>query len=137
MIRSNLIRRTGIAKFKRALDAYALRQRVTAENVANVQTPDYKSRKVIFEENLQKARAGSVTMTPVPNPPRAIPIVPPQQRFVQLRNDDSGYFNGTNDVNLETEMTDLTRTAMAYNLVAKMTRGTFDLLRSAIAGRIK
>ena len=137
MLRSNLIRRTGVAKFKRALDAYALRQRVTAENVANVQTPGYKSKKVIFEENLQKAAAGTITMTPVPNPPRAIPLTAPRQRFIQLRNNDSDYFNGTNDVNMETEMTDLTRTAMAYNLVARMTRGTFDLLRSAIAGRVK
>ena len=44
MIKGYLLPRAGIRKLKDALDAYALRHRVTAENVANAQTPGYRSK---------------------------------------------------------------------------------------------
>ena len=41
---------------KTALDAYALRQKAIASNVANIDTPGYKRLEVPFESQLQKAQ---------------------------------------------------------------------------------
>ena len=40
---------------ERALDGVALRQRVTAQNIANVMTPGYQAQKVSFEDSLSAA----------------------------------------------------------------------------------
>ena len=47
-----------------ALDGLAMRQRVIADNVANIQTPGYHAKKVAFEDALSKAvgnGSGAVT----------------------------------------------------------------------------
>ncbi len=136
MIGKHFLPRTGIGKLRQALDAYSLRQRVTAENIANVQTPGYSSKKVLFEENLKDACSRRLRMTPVPVPPRGFPVAPTAMTPLRVENEGSGYFNGVNDVNMETEMIDIARTNMAYNMVARMTKGTIDKLRSAIAGKV-
>jgi len=40
---------------ERALDGVALRQRVTAQNIANVMTPGYQAQQVSFEDSLSAA----------------------------------------------------------------------------------
>jgi flagellar basal-body rod protein FlgB len=42
---------------KKALEASALRQRVAAANIANLETPGYVPRKVLFEELLRRPAA--------------------------------------------------------------------------------
>jgi flagellar basal-body rod protein FlgB len=44
---------------RKALDAAALRQKIAASNLANVQTPGFKPRKVEFEALLTKMQASS------------------------------------------------------------------------------
>jgi len=50
---------------ERSLDVAALRQQVTANNIANINTPGYRPQQVLFEEelrqNLQEARPRIVT----------------------------------------------------------------------------
>ena len=38
----------------KGLDAASVRNKVIADNIANVDTPGFKRREVIFEENIQK-----------------------------------------------------------------------------------
>ena len=46
---------------KTALGAASLRQKVAASNLANIQTPGFQPRRVVFEELLQKASHASRT----------------------------------------------------------------------------
>lgn len=49
-----------------ALGGLALRQRVVADNIANVDTPHYRASSVVFEDSLRAAvRDGSVMSGPV------------------------------------------------------------------------
>ena len=43
------------AAVERALDGVSQRQRVTADNIANVNTPNYRAKKVDFEDSLRRA----------------------------------------------------------------------------------
>ncbi|MEA3423540.1 MAG: flagellar basal body rod protein FlgB, partial [Bacillota bacterium] len=40
---------------KKALDASSLRQQTITNNIANVNTKDYKAKRVVFEDELKKA----------------------------------------------------------------------------------
>ena len=137
MIRNNMLPRSGIFKLKQALDAYSVRQRVIAENIANVQTPGYRARKVMFEENLRKAFQRRIELSPVPNPPKSIPIGVFSTSPVRVVEDPDDYSNGVNNVNLEKEMTRMVETNLSYSLVARLLKGRIEMLRAAITGKVK
>ena len=137
MIGKHILPRVGIRNLGRVLDAYSLRQRTIAENVANVSTPGYSSRHVTFEDNLRKASKNRFKMFEVRQPPGSIPIRSAGNSPIEIKKTQSGYFNGTNDVDMEKEMTDMAKTSMAYNMVAKLTRGKIDILKTAISGKIR
>ncbi len=137
MIRSHIIPRTGIFKLKQALDAYSARQRVIAENIANVQTPGYRSRRVTFEENLRRAFQRRINLAQVPNPPRSIPIGTVSMSPIKVVESADDYSNGVNNVNLEKEMTEMVETNLSYNLVARLLKGRIEMLRAAITGKVK
>lgn len=137
MIKNFIIPRAGIFKLKRALDAYSVRQRIIAENIANVQTPGYKSRRVTFEENLRRAFQRRIALAPVPNPPRSIPIGAISTSPVKVVESADDYNNGVNNVNLEKEMTQIVETNLSYNLVSKLLRGRIEMLKAAITGKVK
>jgi flagellar basal-body rod protein FlgB len=59
MIRDILFGDRSIELLKRGLDTGALRMKVIAENVANVETPGYRAREVRFEELLGEAQTAS------------------------------------------------------------------------------
>jgi flagellar basal-body rod protein FlgB len=135
MIKSYILPRTGVRNLKTALDAYALRQRVSAENVANVQTSGYRSKKVIFEETLKKVQRSRLELASVPLHPRSIPIGLPGRSPARVVERKSDYHNGINDVNIEEEMVNIARTSLSYSMVAKIARGRIEIIRTAISGK--
>ena len=101
----------------KAMDAYSLRQKAIASNVANVDTPGYKRLEVSFEDELQKA----------------------EQLSVARDTDFSGVqpeLEETEDQPLlEDEMMTLADTQMRVQLVTRSLRHSGQLIRQAITGR--
>ncbi|HCD51315.1 MAG TPA: flagellar basal body rod protein FlgB [Balneolaceae bacterium] len=97
-----------------AMDAYSLRQKITATNIANADTPGYTRREVNFENELQQAQSSG----------------------------GAGAMKGTNpsieiteeSVILENEMIEMADTQMRVQLVTRSLRHHFDLLRTGITG---
>jgi flagellar basal-body rod protein FlgB len=99
-----------------ALNAYSLRQKAIASNVANVDTPGYKRLEVPFEEQLQKAQnsgGGGIDMSK---------IQPSLQETGEAPL-------------LEDEMMTLADTQIRAQLVTRSLRHNFQLLRAGITGR--
>ncbi|MCD6378833.1 flagellar basal body rod protein FlgB [bacterium] len=136
MMNYNFLSRTGIGRLKTALDAYALRQSVTAQNIANVQTPGYEAKHLSFEKNLNRALTNQLKMTPVRQPPGSIPISFSARSPLKLEKNNEEYFNGVNNVNIEKEMVILAKTTLSYRMVTKITNGVISKLRSAITGKV-
>ncbi|MFS0553043.1 flagellar basal body rod protein FlgB [Brevibacillus sp. 179-C9.3 HS] len=123
---------------ERSLDAATLRHRTIANNLANIDTPQFKSQQVIFESFLQdelNARAGGKLEAYRTNQ-RHLPfgstggVAVPQvgsnpNNFVQ---------NNGNDVDLETETTELAKNQIWYGGLTQLTAGHFQKLRSVIEG---
>ena len=127
---------TSLDLLKRSLDAYTLRQRIIAENVANTETPGYGARSVAFEELLQNARAGSAQIQPqkangrhIGRPQESLPL--PEIRDSSPRAMD----NGVNDVSVDMEMAALAETNLNHKMATRILAMRYQLLRTSIRGR--
>ena len=124
--------------FRSALDGLSARQRVIADNIANVDTPDFKASKVTFEQSLKKAygqlKAGNPTMYKVQNgvagPDRDAISVTPQTVTLQ----STTRRNDGNNVDIDEEMLDLTNTNITYNALIQTTSARLSGLRNVING---
>jgi flagellar basal-body rod protein FlgB len=102
-----------------ALDGLAARQRVIANNVANVETPGFVAGRVTFEDSLRDAiRSGDAGATSVRT----------------SRSTDGANPNG-NNVSLDNEIVGMTKTDLAYQLMISALNSKFGLLRTAIGSR--
>lgn len=98
-----------------ALDGLSLRQRVIADNVANIQTPGFRAGRVSFEDALRQAvgdGSGAVSAT--------------QSRSLAATRLDG------NNVNLDTETLSNIETNLRYQLATRAVDGTFSKLRTAM-----
>jgi len=100
-----------------ALDGLAQRQRVTSDNIANINTPGYLAGRVDFESTLKNEMANGQT--------------PTGGESTTLRSSDPTNTNG-NNVNLDTETVIQTETGLRYQLAINALNGKYDLLRSAL-----
>ena len=117
------------------LDKAALTQRVISSNITNVVTPGYKRLGVSFEQELQKAvRPGKMKLAitdsrHIPSPDWIQKLEP---EVVQV---DDPHFNGINNVNIDTEMVDLAKNQLDFDMAARLLGDRFSGLRTAIRGR--
>ena len=134
MIRTGLFAQSHLATLKTAVDAYARRHAVTAENIANVETSGYKAKRLKFEELLagQGPSIEGYRTDPahLPIGRRDIEDVAPQQ--VDRR---TGYDNGINDVDIDQEMAELATNDLSYRLATRLLSMRYGMLQTAITGR--
>jgi flagellar basal-body rod protein FlgB len=98
-----------------ALDALALRQRVIADNIANVQTPGYHAKRVEFEAALTAAvKHGSGT------------VKASTETSLEPTREDG------NNVNLDTETLSNIDTNLRYQLASQAVSGKYAMLRTAM-----
>lgn len=103
---------------ERALDGVSLRQRVAADNVANVMTPNFRARTVAFEGALSNALAQG----------------DPQSSALSVRDSGGAAREDGNTVLLEDEMQTLMTSGLQYQALAQATSFKLGLWRSAITG---
>ena len=127
-----------------ALTGLQQRQQAIANNIANVDTPNYKAKAVAFEEALQAELAGEPKGPPKlarlgldATDPRHIPLKPVVQGAVDARpvtydTPDGTLRNDGNTVDVDREMSKLAETTILYNAIGQMTASKLGLLRSAI-----
>jgi flagellar basal-body rod protein FlgB len=98
----------------RSMDALTLRQRMTAANIANIDTPGFKKLEVRFEDELRRAQAngGIKQMSKV------------TASIVQL----------DRPIELEDEMIEMADTQIRAQMVTRSLRHHFDMLRIGITG---
>ncbi len=100
-----------------ALDGLAQRQRVTADNIANVNTPGFLAGRVDFESSLRGALAGGED--------------PGSAQAVIARSLEPTNTNG-NNVNLDAETVIATETGLRYQLALNALDGKYNSLRTAL-----
>ncbi|MDO8106126.1 flagellar basal body protein [Isoptericola sp. b441] len=98
-----------------ALDGLALRQRVIADNVANIQTPGFLAGRVTFEDSLAAAVADG----------SGVGDITTSQSLAAPRQDG-------NNVDLQTETVLNIQTQLRYQLATQAVNQEFSLMRAAM-----
>ena len=108
-----------------ALSGLSARQRVSADNIANIETPNYRANQVSFEASLRDAVAAgdpsqaTITTSPTGTPPAI--------------GDNNVGVNG-NNVSLDTETLTDEKTGLQYQLLSGALSSKFSLIESVLKG---
>ena len=100
---------------KMGLDATELRSRTIANNIANINTPNYKRRYVSFEESLKNEINNAKIEVKV--------------------DEDSIVREDGNNVDLESEKVNQAAASLQYNALVSLTNTKLAMTKSVIAGR--
>ncbi len=101
-----------------ALDGIALRQRVIADNIANVDTPRYRASSVDFESNLRAAISSGGADDPI---------------TATLTATDTPVGANDNNVDLRKETLAAVQSQFQYQMLTRATSDRFDLIRTVAA----
>tara|TARA_Y100000588_G_C14080044_1_gene849778 strand:- start:26 stop:439 length:414 start_codon:yes stop_codon:yes gene_type:complete len=129
-----IFNKTKVPVLNAVLDVTQLRQRVVANNIANVSTKGYRAKQVRFQEYL----ASYVRKPPVEgqvSDPRHMTIPKPISNPEVFESKSSLNDSGLNNVDIDREMTTLAENHLFYNTGARLIAGQFDGLKKSITGR--
>lgn len=129
-----------------ALKGLAMRSKALTGNIANVSTPGYKRRSVDFEQTLMKQIQDSNSLSDIEMKKTHDDHFSNQVfEISQLKGNlsieidsQTGYeqslLNEGNNVDIDREMIELTKTGLRFKAVSKMTKKHFEGLRGIIRG---
>ncbi|MBW5444581.1 flagellar basal body rod protein FlgB [Cohnella sp. CFH 77786] len=130
------------ASFQRlegAIHAASMRQQVLANNIANVDTPNFKRSDVAFEEMLSQAMGsgGMKTLALKTSDPRHISNgVSASGPVPSVVTEESTVFNNSrNNVDIDKEMSLVAENQLRYNLFIQQMNHNVKMMRIGIEGR--
>ena len=109
----------------KSLEGLSLRQQAVAQNLANVNTPGYRRKDVLFEDVLQAALAGPKSGPEVLHTLQSARFEVVEERQVYLRNDLGG-------VDLDREAAELAKTTLRINAVLNLLGKRIALYKQTI-----
>ncbi|VEF48409.1 flagellar basal body rod protein FlgB [Bacillus freudenreichii] len=116
---------------ERSLKYSALKHETTAQNIANADTPNYKGKKVSFEEvfndTVSAAKIRTTDPRHIENSRQIEPAITLSDRRVQ-------YSHNGNNVDIDKEMSDLASNQIYYSILTERLSGKFNLLQNVIKG---
>jgi flagellar basal-body rod protein FlgB len=137
MFSSAVVNKTNIPVLAGAMNAAMLRARVTANNIANVNTPGYARVDVSFEDELRNA-LDRTRLQGVRTDAGHMPIgrlkldeIAPKA----YKPYDPTQPSGVNNVDIDTEMAKLAETQIMFKYMNAYTQGVFNKLNAAIQAR--
>lgn len=124
----------GLSIMERSLDASTLRQKVLANNIANVDTPYFKRSDVVFEELLQ-SQLQSQGIEGLRTDPRHFKFGQSSQPIPQTKLDASSAMNNNqNNVDIDSEMAMLAMNQLRYQTLVGQVSHELRMARTAIGG---
>jgi len=140
MIKFFLFARTKIPLLEKALDAYSLRQRAIASNIANITTIGYKRVDVKFEEELRKS-LGNEFIKGAKTHEKHFSIgvkdfdaVQPETVMEPSEYNPDPLSSGVNNVDIDYEMAELAKNQIRYKLASRLIAESFRGIQKSIKG---
>ncbi|WP_159884410.1 flagellar basal body rod protein FlgB [Paenibacillus puerhi] len=130
-----ILNKPGFQLMERSLGAATLRQKVVADNIANVDTPYFKRSEVKFEEMLQQ-EMGMKSLQGFRTDPRHFVIGrPANPEPAIVRDNQTTMNNNANNVDIDYEMALMAKNQLRYNTIVQQVNGDIKKFRTAIGGR--
>ena len=122
----------------RGLEAASLRQKVLANNIANVNTPNFKRSEVVFETLLAKELYGDNDgcMDMVRTHDKHLPMAPTGGARASVVQDNTTTMRtDNNNVDIDVEMANLAKNQIYYNALAQSAGGYFTKMKNIITSK--
>jgi len=135
MINTSLFDQDHLGALKKAVDVYARRHQVTAQNISNVETPGYRAQRVKFEEMLssEQMRLRGYRTHENHLPIGGEDLASARDEVVDA---DLMFDNGLNNVDIDQEMTNLATNDLSYRMATRLLSMRYSVLRGAIKGQV-
>jgi len=117
---------TSVRALEKSMDLFLTRHNVIADNIANAETPYYKARQVDFEQELQRAVASEESGLAGVEIETVKPVI--------FQDPDTELGQDLNSVNMDKEMSRMTKNDIQYSAASQMISKKFGLLKYAISG---
>jgi flagellar basal-body rod protein FlgB len=122
-----------INTLERALNYSSQKQKVTSENIANVDTPNYKAKNVSFKNTLSNVLSESISTNRTDSRHFEFHVNNESSSFV-VQKDNASYNQNGNSVDVDKEMADLATNQIYYNALVERLNGKFNSLQIVIKG---
>jgi len=138
MIYKQFLFKNHLPLMNKGLDAYALRQKVIAKNIANATTPNYQPEEVKFEELLVDS---AITAKGIVSDSRHIPIGKKDVNDVETEATKADipapevFFSGESHVNIDKEMSNLAQSQIKFRFASQMVKSYFQGIQYSITGQ--
>ena len=136
LVRNLLLNRTRIPLLNKTLNVASLRHKAIANNVANVNTVNYRRKEVDFATYL-RAQVAKPRVSGARTDHRHLPVgtTHPDQKPRLYEPEPGPNATGVNNVDADMEMANLAENHLLYNIGARLLAGQFQGLRKSISGQ--
>lgn len=125
----NIFSATPIPILEKAMDGSMAEQSVLAQNVANVDTPNYKAKQVVFEDVFNEALTAEKTN------PKHLSFSSDDQGY-RIENDSSGAVqNNGNNVDIDEQMSNLAKNQIQYQALEQAVSNQFQQFKTVLGGK--
>lgn len=122
-----------ITSLGQALNYSSLKQKVISQNIANVDTPNYKAQDVSFKTILQNELGQDISTYKTDQRHLDFTASPNAQSGIVTKQNVQ-YNNNGNSVDVDQEMSDLATNQIYYDALVEQMNGKFSTLQNVIRG---
>jgi flagellar basal-body rod protein FlgB len=121
-----------ISTLEQGLNYSSTKQKVISQNIANVDTPNYKAMDVSFKNVLQNELHTSINAKRTNQ--RHFDFKSGSNQSITISRNNVQYNQNGNSVDLDKEMSDLATNQIYYNALIERINGKFSTLQNVIRG---
>lgn len=118
-----------IQQLENALAYSSLKQKVISNNIANVDTPNYKAQEVSFKTELDRATLKAERLDE-----RHLEFKRGNSASAVTTNATTSYNHNGNNVDIDKEMAEMAENQIYYNVLVDRMNGKFNSLKEALKG---
>ncbi|WP_088105088.1 flagellar basal body rod protein FlgB [Halalkalibacter urbisdiaboli] len=119
---------------ERGLDGAQIKQKAITQNIANVDTPNYKAKTVSFRHMLNDAM-GENSFRAHRTDQRHLEFSTRKQGPIIESSNSTMYNHNQNNVDIDHEMAELAKNQIYYNALIERLNGRFSSIKNVIGGR--
>ncbi|WP_188205799.1 flagellar basal body rod protein FlgB [Alkalibacillus aidingensis] len=116
----------------RGLDYASVKNKTIADNIANVDTPNYKAKTATFKDHFNEA---SDRLEAKRTRPQHIPFSNGESSISVKARNDVTYNNNGNSVDLDKEMNELAQNQLYSEALTERINGKFNSIKTVTGGR--
>ncbi|WP_100408165.1 flagellar basal body rod protein FlgB [Bacillus solitudinis] len=130
----NLFSSSSFRVLEKGLDGSQLRQKAISQNIANVDTPNYKAKAVSFKETLDDVMNQKSLKAYRTNQQHLEFNTMNKEPKIQI-SQNTMYNHNLNNVDIDQEMASLAKNQIYYNALIERINGRFSSMKNVIGGR--